>query len=381
MNILLNFYPVQAGGGQQVASGFLKVISKNFHGHKWFIFVGDNSELHKLAKQLFKSENIFSFPYSYSNRIMLTKRLKNYVVKNKIDIIYSYAPTLQLTGIPQVVRTVYSNLYFPEIDFWKDYSLLKRIKKKIIDHFRLKYTLRADGLIFENQSMQNRVVELFAYPLEKTKYIEPSVSPFYVEQTNSSLKSLQKLEGFKILYLSSWHLNKFFCILPEVSKILSEQCLDVKFILSLTPEDPDVQLYLMPIIREMKVTKNFEFVGKVEAVHVHQAVMASDAMILLSKLECFSSNVIEAFYFKRPLIISDEPWARAACGGAAQYVNRESAYEIASSIAKLLNEPNLYEQLVYLGTQNITNFNSPEEKAIKQIDFLEFIYDSSKKKS
>lgn len=378
MNILLNFYPVQVGGGQQVASGFLKVIAQNDHGHNWFIFVGEGSELHKLAKQLFSPSQIFSFPYSYSKRMRSAKVIRNYIDQNKIDIIYNYAPTLPVSGVPQVVRTVYSNLYFPEINFWKDYKFNTKLKKKVIDYFRLKHTLRADGLIFENQSMQERAVELFSYPKKNTKYIEPSVSPFDEKQINPSLKSLENLDGFKVLYLSSWHLNKKIDILPEVSRILSGQGVNVKFILSLSPDNKEVNQYLIPLIQEKNVGKNFKFIGKVEAVNVHQAVKNSNAMILLSKLECFSSNVIEAFHFKKPLIISNEPWARSACGKAAQYVDRESATEIAAAIANLVKNPDICKQLTDLGTQNLSNFNSSEEKVAKQIQFLELIYESKK---
>jgi hypothetical protein len=86
----------------------------------------------------------------------------NALLKQKnIDIIYNYTAAFAGTKTKQVVRTVYSNLYFPEIKFWTHLSFSGLMKKKIIDYYRLKGTLRADGLIFESEAMMHRAKELF----------------------------------------------------------------------------------------------------------------------------------------------------------------------------------------------------------------------------
>jgi hypothetical protein len=117
------------------------------------IYVGEGSELHTLTRRFFPTERILAIPYSYKKRILNFRLLQAYVRNNSIDIVYNYAPVLPVKGVPQVVRSVYSNLYFPEIDFWKDYSVFQRIKKSLIDKMRLKGTFKADGLIFENESI------------------------------------------------------------------------------------------------------------------------------------------------------------------------------------------------------------------------------------
>src|SRR5690606_26524984 len=144
--------------------------------------------------------------------------LKSYIVENKIDIIYNYAPILPIKGIPQVVRTVYSNLYFPEINFWGSYPFFTRIKKKAIDYFRLRGTLKADGLVFENKSMQDRAGSLFKYDCKRTVFIQPSVTLFDESNSYPNFEKLMAIQRFKILYLSSWHLNKisiFFHLLQN----------------------------------------------------------------------------------------------------------------------------------------------------------------------
>ncbi|WP_343539397.1 glycosyltransferase [Sphingobacterium thalpophilum] len=374
MNILLNVYPVQSGGGQQVASNFIKTIARNSYGHEWFFFVGESSELDSLAQKNFDQGRILAIPYSYSERFRSKKKLKKFVKDNSIDIIYNYSPVLPLKGLPQVVRSVYSNLYFPEIPFWVGYSWYSRFKKKIIDHFRLRGTLSASGLIFENEAMQERAVSLFRYPKSQTLYVAPSVSVFDTSQVNESFEKLGHIKEFKILYLSSWHLNKNIHLLPYVAKKLKERNCEVKFVLSLERNSSNVHTYVYNNIVALNVEEYFSFIGKVNAINVHQVVGHCDAMILLSKLECFSSNVVEAFYFGKPLIISDEEWARKACGDSACYVDRDEVDSIAEAVINISTNKMLAEKLIKNGKNRLASFNSPEEKVKKQIDFLEYIY-------
>lgn len=378
MNILLNIYPVQSGGGQQVASNFIKTIAENNLDHNWFFFVGDGSELDILVKINFPENHILSIPYSYLQRVRSTNKLNSFIKKNCINIIYNYSPVLPVKNIPQVVRSVYSNLYFPEIPFWVGYSFMASLRKKLIDNFRLKGTLKANGLIFENEAMQDRAINLFKYAAENTVYIAPSVSTFDTSETVNQYNILQDLKTFKILYLSSWHLNKNIHLLPNVASILFKNNIEVKFVLSLESSTSEVAEHLMKEIERLDVREFFTFIGKVKATHVHQVVSNSDAMILLSKLECFSSNVVEAFYFNKPLIIADEEWARRACDDAAYFVSRDNVEEIAQSIIQLVTNKEIINDLIDKGKKRLKHFNTPEEKVKKQVDFLEYIYEKSK---
>jgi hypothetical protein len=89
-----------------------------------------------------------------------------------------------------------------------------------------------------------------------------------------------------------------------VAKLLKEKGLKVNFILTLDQNDPNVNVHIVSKINENQVPEYFTFAGKIKGSDVGNVVKASDAMILLSKLECFSSNVVEAWHFRKPLLIS-----------------------------------------------------------------------------
>jgi glycosyltransferase involved in cell wall biosynthesis len=271
------------------------------------------------------------------------------------------------------------NSDFPEIDFWEGYSFFEKIKKKGIDFLRLKRTLNAEGLIFENESMLERAVTLFKYSEKNVKYIEPSVSEFEESALLNEYSKIEKEKEFKVLYLSSFYMNKNIHILPLVAKVLKEKGHKVKFVLTLTKNDLNLQKRLIEVIESNSVDEYFEFIGKVSPIYVHQIVKACDSMILLSKLECFSSNVMEAFYFEKPLVISDEIWARSACKNAALYVDRNDALSIAEGIIRLKENKNEIQELVLKGQERMLDFSTPIEKIKKQINFLEYIFRSYEK--
>lgn len=374
MEILINFYPVQSGGGQQVASSLLKILAEDRFGHNWKFLVGEKSELHRIANSFFLPSNIFPIPYSLINRFALPAFLSEKEIGN-IDIIYNYAPTLPIPRVPQVVRSVYSNLYFPEIDFWNGYKGIGKAKKVLIDKYRLKRTLNADGLVFENKSMMDRAASMFHYPSDRMAFIAPSVSIFDNGVLDPSISYLKDIREFKILYLSSWHTNKNIHILPSVAAQLKARGIFVKFVLSLDGSQKEVDRVLVSQINDLDVRNYFELIGRVDSVYVHQVIGYCNMMILLSKLECFSSNIAEAFHFEKPLVIANEPWAKSICGNAALYVDRDNPESIATGIARIFHDACLREDLVGNGGVVLREFNSPYSKVKEQVSFLEYIYE------
>jgi hypothetical protein len=86
-----------------------------------------------------------------------------------------------------------------------------------------------------------------------------------------------------------------------------------------------------------------------------------DFVFLLSKLESFSNNIIEAWNFKKPLLISDEIWSRSICSNAAVYVPRNDVGQIVSSIEKLIEDKIFHNLIIENGSRQILSYPNIDE--------------------
>lgn len=368
MRIILNMLAVRSGGGQQVASGLIEELSHRSMSDQVLAVVGHSTFLNAHCRQL--GVPYVSLPFDYLNRsFRFGPNLRNITSDFKPDVIYAFTPTPKVSDVPVVLRSVYSNLYFPEVKFWNGLPVHQRVKKHAIDFFRRSGTFSADGLVFENQAMLRRAVEKFNFPIERAAYIAPSISSHldYLERREMAAAGA---DVFKILLLTSWHKNKNLEILPLVAKRIKDAGHRCKFIISVLP-DQARPLYRASV--EMGLSESFEFIGPVAPDEVGEIINDSSALMLLSKLESFSSNLVEAWHFERPLFCADEPWSRSACGEAAFFVNRDSPSDIAKAILSIKSDETKYRKMVEAGKKALSGLNTPASKFDEQWAFLEEI--------
>ena len=345
----------------------------------WLVLAGRGTTIESWLSA--QDELVFvSYPSRYLDRFQLNGRAIRRAVNGfRADVIFHFTAAWRGMPMPQVVRSVYSNLYFPEIQFWPTRPRLTYFKKKLIDQLRLAGTLRADGLIFENRAMQARAQSLFDYPGDRTAYVRPSAA--LEASSGTRTRRFDREPGrYRVLYLSSWYRNKNIHRLPEVAAQLRGADVKVQFVLSLDADHPEVKAEIVDRARDLEVLDAFEFVGQVHPLDVPACVRSCDAVILLSQLECFSSNVTEAWTFGRPLLISDREWARTECGDAAMYVDRDDPVAIAEAIYSLASDAESGRTLVAAGRRRLAGLNTPASKAREQIEFLERIHRAGKKR-
>lgn len=368
MRVILNMLAVRSGGGQQVASSLIEEVSNRSMGEEVLAVVGHSTFLSAHCRKL--GVPFFPSPFDYLSRAFrFGSKLRLITSKFKPDVIYAFTPTPKISGVPVVLRSVYSNLYFPEVEFWAGLPVHQRIQKRAIDFFRKSGTFSADGLVFENRAMLRRAVHQFNFPIERVTYVAPSIST-HLDHLESRRVAVAGEDVFKVLLLTSWHKNKNLEILPLVAKRIKDAGHKCKFIISLLPDEAR-PLYMASV--EMGVSESFEFIGTVAPDEVGEIINSSSALMVLSKLECFSSNIVEAWHFERPLFCADEPWSRSACGEAAFFVNRDSPSDIAQAILSVKSDEIKYRKMVEAGKKALSGLNTPASKFDEQWAFLEKI--------
>lgn len=371
MKVLLNLLPITSGGGQQVALTFLKSLSERSEAGSFIVIAKKKTEISSwLTSQS-------ALRYRLSERSIF-KRLWFEIIEinsitedNNIDIVYTLFGTIFVTPKVKIVTgCAYSNLFYPEIDFWR-VGRVKKVIKNSIDYLRLRSYRKADLVIFENQALADRAETQFGF--KATIVLLPSIS---VKTTCVSDGGRIQITGinrskFNFLLLTGWHVNKNLVLLLDVAEELKRQS-QKKICFNITiDQSTEGAVSFFKAIKDRGIEEYFFFLGKVSSSDVEFIAKACDSVLLLSSLESFSNNLIEAWAYQRPLVVTDGDWSRSACGNAALYVNVHRLTSIVESVLTISTDDELYKRLVLHGTERLNRFPTPARKVQLHLEALE----------
>lgn len=376
INVLINLSTLKKGGGQNVGLNFLySLLSIDRKRYSFHFFVANGSKIHRYLSD--RGDVDFTIaPANPVKRILFEMFVSKYILNKKnIDIIYSYFGLgLFDKKIPQVSGSADSNLFFPEIDFWQEYKGLNRIKKKVVDQYRIYALKRATAVIFENEVLELRAREI--YRLKKTKYIKPSIN-FSSDSTEFSLPNSLSDSVPKGLFLCGWQLNKNVMLIPKIAYELKNKNIPFHFILTAPMDRSSECIEFMRLLDLYSVEDMVSIVGLVQKEELESLYEKVDFVFLLSKLESFSNNIIEAYYYRKLLFVSNELWSRSICGEAAVYVDRDSEKDIANTIVKFLSDKQLWDQSIDVNTRMLSEYPSIDERVCEELEYLEYIYEGN----
>lgn len=376
MRLLINLSTLKKGGGQNVALNFLKeLINNKYSTQDYFFLVVDNSPIHHFLKNN-NQQNILLTSSSPIKRIIKELFFVFKLKKLKIDIVYTYFGfALWSKKIPQVCGVAVSNIFFPEIKFWEG-NIIQLSIRNLIDKYRFYGIKNATALIFENRVMEERSHSLFKIPVIKTMFIPPSFSSSF-DQEVLDVPELNN-RNVKLLLLCGWQLNKNILKVPEIAYYLKKLNCQFQFVITAPNDNSKIHKKFKSLLDKFKVHDMISIIGPVKKEQLYSLYNQINFVLLMSKLESFSNNIIEAWHFHKPLVISDEEWAHSICENAAFYVNRENAQEIAGSIEYLVSNKSIQSELIEEGLKQINNYPSVTDKTRQEISFIEKIFNEYK---
>lgn len=380
MNILVNCATLKKGGGQNVALNFLYHVLQTPPKDITLVFlVAEDSAL----KPVLEKSGQFAYYIAPSNPLSRIKfelsQSQDMLKKHSIDVIYSYfGYGFFPKRYPQVAGVAVSNIFTPGVKFWEGYPPIQRLKKWAIDMFRLFSIRRADGLIFENTALATQARNMM--PKKQITTIKPSI---VIDDSKShTAPMLDKSNPDKKygLFLCGWHRNKNVQLIPEIASKLKTLGVDFDFVITATVDDSPLCQSFLAAQKRYAVADRIHLIGPQDKSVLPQLYHDVDLVFLLSKLESFSNNIIEAWSFSRPLVTTDAAWSRAIMGEAALYVSRDNADDIALKIQSILNDDTAAEYLVKLGQAQLTLFPTIAEKSALEFEFIKDIYKRSRAK-
>jgi glycosyltransferase involved in cell wall biosynthesis len=365
----INLVPVMTGGGLQNAINLIIGINDLECDNSKFVFLIRNTKLEEILieKQMeyIKIEDSIFSRLFYELFFFLGKK------GNIIFTLFGGKPLVTYKNFT-ISGCAYSNLFYPEIDFWGYLSFPKKLIKKLKDIYRFYLIKFSDVVIFETEILKERAIKLKNFKQDRTFVIKMAVNKIVSESNvNSSQENFTKgiNKRFKILYLGSSHPNKRQHLLINIVRELKKKNTDFCFITTMQNNS-----YTKEVISTIEKEELSEFIiniGPVDGMKAGELIKECDAMINIAKLESFSNNFIEAWTLKKLLILTDADWSRDSCKRSALYINPEDSVESANDILILIENKKLQKTILESYEDTLSNYLDYKEKTVK---YMELIY-------
>lgn len=368
INLLINFGPLKQGGGQNVALNFIQELQRCSHieFELYFIACSDTAILNKLKSSIWRDRILTVSRNPVTRIIQEITVARIFLKKNNIKNVYSYFGYAYFgPGINQVIGSADSNLYFPNIDFWANEKKIEKFKRFLIDKYRIWGLKSSTAVIYENKEMFERAESI--YNIKKKALILPSI----VQPKTTKKLEIKSQEGsFKILLLCGWQRNKNILLIPALASKLKKYNHMFEFVITVRADDSSCSKEFFQLVDSFGVRDMINCIGQVDKSQLPDLYNSVNCVLLLSLLESFSNNIIESWFYKKPLIIADEPWSRAICSNAAFYVERDNINTISQLIVQMIENKSIVSNLIKNGTLELKNYPTIKQRFNQEIIFL-----------
>jgi glycosyltransferase involved in cell wall biosynthesis len=363
MNILINCSNLKIGGGLQVAHSFIYELRK-YPQHTYCVVLSSQME-EILRYEEFGQNFVF---VEYDVKIFWNEKnkfLDSLVLKYKIERIFSvFGPSYWKPQVPHICGYAKSHYVYKESPFFKQLSILSRVKLRIKEFIHIRSFKQSDILITENDDITRHLQNIMP---EKKIF---TVSNYYNQVFNNEQLwdktiNLPSFDGITLLTISANYPHKNLQIIPQVINYIQQHYPELKFRFVLTIAKQDLSCSITDDIKEHIV-----FLGKVAINQCPYLYQQSDFMFLPTLLECFSASYAEAMYMQKPILTSDLGFAKGLCGNAAVYFNPLDAKDIADKIVILAKSKELQSKLVNDGLSQLKKFDDYTTRAKKYLEII-----------
>ena len=374
-SVFINAINIKTGGGLQKTQSFLRESASGATNEDptWFVVKG--SALHEecvrsRVRHVAIAPGLMSrLRFEFAAGRLLTKESVCFNVGGPVLL------GSLLRGARNVSECAYSNLFYPEIDFWRYESFFRKQQRKLIDLYRKALLSVADFMFVQTTAISDRAVDFGLFDAKHLAVIGASPSNV-IDRNQKDLAFFEVLLStfagrFTVLFPCGPQRNKRLDLLPAVAARLKELGVSVPLFVLLLPEG---DRYLQEILGEaqrLRCEDYFLSLGPRRGAEYSSVLAASDAVANISVLESFSNSFIEAWKFGKFLIVSDSDWARSSAGDSAVFVDPCNADEFAQVLIGCVNSADSWRlEMIERGARQLQLFPSPAEKAGNYIAVL-----------
>ncbi len=369
MKILINASTVKVAGGLAVAHNFLNAYNINNHEHHLLVIAPENCNYEQFESEKIKIRLIPNRLLKRYKRFYLQKVwIKNLISEFNPDVIFSITNIPLSTNLPQAI--LLSNA-FVIVKNLRELNL--SLKERIIQHLRSYYFKRKIKFV-KVIFTQTEVIKEKLKKNHKTEaeiFIIPIASSLLRTVDANKWSKLNLINKTKLLCLSRYYEHKNLEILIDLAQIIKENNSDFIIIVTIERGQGVRAGKMIDDITQLGLEDIIINIGEVKQENIKELYEKSDALILPTLLESYSTTYSDAMFYGKPIFTSDLDFAREACGDTAYYFNPLDANNIFSTIIRAFRNPNEMQTKILKGIKQADESPDWTEIASLYINQLE----------
>jgi len=352
VKILINASTVKIAGGLTIALNFLKAYKFSNFKHKLHViapvgcgyntYISENISLSEIPNEILRK----------SKRLYLNNTwISNEIEEFKPDFIFTLGNVPLKTNLPQA--HLLSNPFVVEKNYKKLNLDNKQNRNQKIRKLLFKQNLKYVDIIFPQTEIIKSKLENLYSPSAKIIVVPMAYSKLDNHFTNYKLLFEKYEDKIKLLCLSRYYQHKNIEILLNLAQIIKKQKSPYIIVTTVDKLHNKKAEKFIDDISKMKLEDVLINIGEVRYQNIEQLYNKTDALLLPTLLESFSSTYVDAMYFKKPIFTSNLDFAKEVCGDAGFYFNPIKAESIFKTVKEAFDNPKIIEDKISKGIDRI----------------------------
>lgn len=363
---LLYLLPGVVGGTETYAAGLLHGLAQIDKQNEYFVFVNRESSKWPLPDAPNFHRVICTVQAVNRTKRYLFEQLKlPFLAQSyKLQLLHSLGYVMPVLSPCKAVVSIFDIIY----DYPGSFA-----RRQLLKLFAKMSARRADGILTISENSKDQIgAHLNVSPQKITvTYLAPKIRKVSPDASWASVKKRFNLDDVYLLALSSFSPSKNIPRLLDALAILIKE-LPENIKLVLAGHVPSKGANLFKQVESLNLGKRVLFTGYLSDDEMVLFLQNATAFIFPSLYEGFGIPVLEAMLAGVPVACSNAASLPEVAGNAALLFDPLVVEEIAMTIRRLVNEPDLRTELVRKGYQNVARFSwkTTAEKTLRVYETL-----------
>ena len=257
-------------------------------------------------------------------------------------------------------RTHFKQIFLHDNPYLAEKSIVLiplSLTSRLIHILRCKLTLSRMhfvDLVLVQTEYQKRGIELKLKEYLPIKLLSPYVPYPYNPIQMNTLPIPSRENKIKILCLSRYYEHKNIEILLDLASLIKCEELPYIIYITISANHGKKAVQIIESIKSKEIEDVIINLGHFNHNKTSNIISQVDAIILPSLLESFSLSCVEAWYYRKPLFISNLASMQSSCHNAASYFNPSSAADILNCLEGVFSNPEKLSKIIYEGEKRLT---------------------------